>query len=573
MYIENNWSGWMSINEFVWQPSSFQYSQNLETRWPLGWITLASNKYEQILGSRISAFFRNYWIADDWTVRELDSSATWFSNVGNLWLTSVINACEFQGYIYFARTSGLSRIPITDFLSQTFGTLQTNHITYSVTTSTSFQLLSTTTTAHRLPYVDTGIPSSFVIKDRDLNDVTAYDTWQTNNQWYIWSTSGLLNNWPYAVQYKVTASVWEATTIPMLNYYDDKLIFAVGNKILYIQDLWNFVYLWMNLIVWQTVSGITESGWYVKVYATQDNKDTRILFRRWWEVTDAGTPAKPEQTIKLNGYVVGNIATDWMIDYAMCWEPDYWNNPNQWTWHLFAISWWSPYKIKSGRFLRRWPTQDYHFSYRQTLSNLAMKNGILYIPCTDWLYSYWTLHKDIPPSLQKDFELRSSWPNKIRPFAIHQYNGTVYLSYNAQDNTARIMKYAQDYEYASYEESGYIIGRVYTWWRVSTLKRINKILMWFEFETTPDWDAKSWTGWTINFYLRKDRNSDFVLIKSIVDDNYRWSQTMRAIIWPTEMKWMEKFYTLEYKIELIRWDQSKTPHIYEYILDDTAINE
>lgn len=46
----------------------------------------------------------------------------------------------------------------------------------------------------------------------------------------------------------------------MYNYYDDKLIFAIGNKVLYIQDLSSFVYLGMNLVVGQKVAGITASG-------------------------------------------------------------------------------------------------------------------------------------------------------------------------------------------------------------------------------------------------------------------------------------------------------------------------
>ena len=571
MYTENNWSWWLSINEFIWQPNSFQYSENLETRWPIGWITLQSNRYDTTVTSRVVSFFRNYAICDNGGVFKLDDTETWFLSVWNLWLSSILNLCEFQWYIYFARSSWLSRISVANFLSQTFWTLQTNYITFSVSTSVNYTMITTTTTAHRIPYVDTWSPSSLSLLDRDLNSITTFNTAQSNNQRYIYGTSGTLNNWPYVLSYKITASIGTATTIPMYNYYDDKLIFAIGNKVLYIQDLGTFVYLGMNLVVGQTVSWITASWWYVKIYAIQDNKDTKVHFWRWWEVTAEWFPAKPEQTVPLDGYVVRNIASAWSIDYLMAWEPDYGGNADFGTSHFFIGQWSTFYKIKSGRFLRRWPTQDYHFSYRQILSNLAIKNWIVYIPCGDWLYSYGTLHKDIPASLQKDFELRTG-TSRIRPFAIHQYNGTIFMSYEV-GGVNKLMKYAQDYEYSSYEESGYITGRVYTGWKVTSLKRLNRILMWFEFETTPDWVSKSWSWWTINLYLRKDRNSAFVLIKSIVDDNYRWSQTMRAIIWPTEMKWMEKFYTLEYKIELVRWQQAKTPHIYEYIIDDTTINE
>lgn len=572
-YIENNWSGGISINETVWQANSYQMGANMESRWPIGWLTLTSNRYEQTIGSRITAYIRNYWIADDGTVRQLDPSSSTFTSVWNLWLSSVINACEFQWYIYFARTSGLSRISTTSFLAQSFWSLQTNYITYTIKTTTSFQRITTTTNAHRIPFVDTGSPWIPTLVDRDLNEVTTFSAVATNNQRYIYSSTGSsLNNWPYALSYTITASVWWATTIPMLNYYDDKLIFAVWNKVLYLQDLGNYVYLWMNLIVWQVVSWITESGWYVKIYAIQDNKDTRILFWRGGEVTGEWYPAKPEQTIKLNGYVVWNIATDWQIDYAMWWEPDYWNNPNQWTGHLFAISGGTPYKIKSGRFLRRWPTQDFYFSYRQIFNNLTMKNGVLYVPCWDWLYSYGTLHKDIMPCMQKDFELRASWASKIIPYAIHQYNGIVYLSYQAQDSTFRIMKYAQDYEYSSYEENWYIVSRVFTGGSVSQLKRIDNIKLWFEFETTPDGVAKSWSWGTINLYLRNNRNSAWLLVKTITDTNYKGTQTMRAEVGVNDIWAMKDFYTLEYKIEIIRGDQTKTPHIYEYVLNYSIVN-
>lgn len=574
-YIENNWSGGISINETVWQPNSYQMGANMETRWPIGGITLASNRYEQTTSTRINVFVRNYWIETNGTVRQLDPSTSTFTDVWNLWLSSVLNACEFQWYIYFARTSGLSRISITNFLSQSFWwwNLQTNYITYTVKTTTTFQRITTTTNAHRIPFVDTGIPSTPTLIDRDLNEVSTYATSQTNNQRYIYSNTGSsLNNWPYALSYTITASVGTATTIPMLNYYDDKLIFAVGNKVLYIQDLGNYVYLWMNLIVWQIVSWITETWGYVKIYAIQDNKDTRILFWRGWEVTGEWYPAKPEQTIKLNGYVVWNIATDWQIDYAMAWEPDYGNNSNQGTWHLFAISGGTSYKIKSGRFLRRWPTQDFYFSYRQIYSNLTMKNWILYVPCGDWLYSYGTLHKDIGPSMQKDFDLRTSGTTKIIPFAIHQYNGTVYMSYQAQDTTYKVMKYAQDYEYASYEESWSITSRVFTGGSVTLLKRIDKIMLWFEFETTPDWVSKSWSWGTIRVYLRNNRNSNRSLVKTITDTNYKWTQTMRAEIGVNDVWALKDFYVLEYKIEIERWDQTKTPHIYEFVLNYSVVN-
>lgn len=570
MYIENNWSGWMSINEFTWQPNSYQYSENLETRWPLGWITLQSNKYSTTLASRVVCFFRNYAICDNWAVYQLDSSETWFTSVWNLWLSSILNCCEFQGFIFFARTTGLSRIPVADFLSQTFGTLQTNFVTYSIKTGTNYDRITTTTSAHRIPYVDTGTPSSLSLFDRDWNDVITFNTNLSNSQYYIYSTSWTLSNWPYALNYTISAPTG-ISNIPMYNYYDDKLIFAIGNKVLYIQDLSSFVYLGMNLVVGQKVAGITASGWYVKVYATQDNKDTKVHFWRGWEVTEEWFPAKPEQTVPLDWYVVRNIASEWSMDYLMAWEPDYGGNPDQGTSHFFIGQGSTFYKIKSGRFLRRWPTQDYHFSYRQILSNLAVKNWIVYIPCGDWLYSYGTLHKDIPASLQKDFELRS-WVTKILPFAIHQYNGTIFMSYELS-GTYYLMKYAQDYEYASYEESGYIIGRVYTGWKVSAIKRVNKILMWFEFETTPDWTSKSWDGWTINLYLRNNRNSTFELIKTVTDTSYKWEQTMRCVVSPVELKTMQSYHMLEYKIELVRWASAKTPHVYEYILDDTVINE
>lgn len=569
-YVENNRSWGLSINEFIWQPNSYQYSENLETRWPIGWITLASNRHSTTITSRVVAFFRNYGICDNGDVVQLDVSQTGFSVVGNLWLNSVLNCCEFQWYLFLARTSWLSRIPVSSFLAGTYWALQTNFITYTIKTGTNYTRLTTNTTSHRLPYVDTGSPSWLVLRDRDGNTISTIASAFSNWQRYVYSTAWDLNNWPYALTYNISANSW-VNNIPMYNYYDDKLIFAIGNKVLYIQDLSNFVYLGMNLVVWQRVAGITWSWWYVKVYATQDNKDTKVLFRRGWEVTEEWFPAKPEQIVPLDWYVVRNIVSEWSMDYVMAWEPDFWWNPDQWTSHFFVTQGSQFYKLKSGRFLRRWPTQDFYFSYRQILSNLAVKNWIIYIPCWDWLYSYWTLHKDIPPSIQKDFELRTSTA-RIVPFAIHQFNGTIFMSYEVAW-VPTIMKYAQDYEYSSYEESWYIVGRVFTAWSVSPLKKIEKIDLWFEFQTTPDWVSKPWAWWQIKLYLRNNRNSDWTLISTIQDSTYLGKQTMKTWISPNEMQWLQEFHTLEYKIELIRWDQAKTPHIYEFKIKYTVAYE
>lgn len=47
---------------------------------------------------------------------------------------------------------------------------------------------------------------------------------------------------------------------------------------------------------------------------------------------------------------------------------------------------------------------------------------------------------------------------------------------------------------------------------------------------------------------------------------------MRAEVGVNEIWAMKDFYTLEYKIEIIRWHQTKTPHIYEYVLNYSIVN-
>lgn len=503
-YLQNRWYRWMSTDRTVAYPYQFQYWRCVNVRNEKGAVMLASKP------TLIEIPTGHY----DWLVQVAPTQnwLTWalkYDEVGNtcglyLWDMTGTTAVDLENpYAVFKnwRQSQNRNIPywprIVDFRDWVF-----------VVNSQSARI-------YFHPWDDWVIPSPW--------DPIEYDWIMAET---IISALEVLDNTTYA---------WDNTIHCVYNFADTFFLVALWWVLLRYTPITNDATSIPNWKViryfgsWQTITGLSQSGNYLKIYVTDWNK-TECHYAQWTFDLEESWMV---QTIKYDWVLMEwCLATDWTKDFGL-FRTSIWIRLLEMDWYSYnVIRETEKRRAQYSSTSREWERifydpESYHW---ETWAKVVWYNNVLYCALPyDWI---WTFTKESVWSHWWVWWWVVEWwreclgGNMTQQLAIQNW---ILLTLLLDDYS---WTWSQDYIYlwraeicsypAEYFDSWYIIWNVYDWWCASLFKKnvSTTLVCWNSVPNTI-------YNWIIRLGYRYDRANDTVFKEY-------WTDFIKAI----ETKWI-----------------------------------
>lgn len=347
IWIENKWFNGIAPDPYVWADGTFQYSQNVNIRNNLKWITLSSEEENRDLSVFLNAYLvfadPTWWptapkllkFYSNWELKETDNN--W--NVEVLRLTTPIAvsaAFSFKTKIY------------------AFG----NNVVYEIDP----------------------VAWTFV-------DITAA------LPWYAWAyrTFGL-NYW------NNTLVIWNQNIIWTL--WPDPSVAT---------PVFPTDYIWQQrreFSEWNEIVWISNSWWNIKVYTAYQYSDSRVFYLP--ATFDVGFEWINE-TIERKWMNVRNIAIVWKTDNVVArgsWLDSVWVI----NWSLYETSWYDREPVYTTCDWNLNPNYITQFLMNDHSQVYPVYWDIAYMAWVDWIWSYWRKTPWINKSLVKEWSYADRSP-------------------------------------------------------------------------------------------------------------------------------------------------------------------
>ena len=422
------------------------------------------------------------------------------------------------------------------------------------------------------------------------------DTWVTHTTAphgiEFWANVYIVWNW-WVVK---VDSTWTATdltsTFPTYEWtwyrYNWNCVLNYANTFLLIWDM-NVVWK-MDLVLWveifkgiryfessYLVFWLTQEWNYLKIY-TSNKINTKIHYAKGtfdveytWLI----------QTVSLKWLALntGDVASDQWYDYAIfkTWEDSDWT----WEYKLSKIQWYSKVDI-------RW-TETFGWEKIFTGDNPNIKSAdwVLFAAMKDWIrtfteYNGWLWWGCC------EFPLASN----EAVWDMFKYGEYLYVCvYNTSTDTFTERYYDMSFHPATYQPSGFVIGRVFDWGCAGLFKKND--------QATITYNMPVWTSMELSY--RYDRSSfwynksNFTSIKKLEDTNECYDIVVPTTPWVDKQTWLlsmenwndlillenwngiqleelmicpfnKTWNLLEYRFDLATTNTAKTPILFEHSL-------
>jgi len=356
----------------------------------------------------------------------------------------------------------------------------------------------------------------------------------------------------------------------LLNYDNTMLLVADKNKLRrYIKVASPWLPIWRKLIrnfaTWTYIKWLTMQWSTLKIYVQDELMRTKIFYATG--TFDAEYTWLVEQ-VDADQILIQNVVSDGWSDYMICQ-----NSPWSADFALYKEPWANQMLVKNTVHANsEWYAHDF-FGF--PWDNMCIKKWILYVPMADgtWTFRqeyvrmalYWRTITAWWLSYSKDNYLWNYYPWKSVIFWDYLYTSCQYWLSSPTSKETRVNI---EFRPSLYADSWFLIWRIEDWDLLGMDKENLQLNLWY---LLPPWTYDiNWNltnnPWHINVYLRYDRSSLWLwgwrqLVKTLDDP-----KKMRERLLPSDQTLSAYRNTLEYMIEIVRWDQWTAPVFYEFNL-------